>query len=82
MNFERIRYETTDDIARVTLLHDQSDMRLVKELAHVCRHLEDENPCSVVVFQGSNGQFNRGINFAEFKPDTPMDIHGFNKWKK
>jgi enoyl-CoA hydratase len=82
MNFERIRYETTNDIAYVTLLHDQSDMRLVKELTHVCRHLEDENPCSVVVFQGSNGQFNRGINFAEFKPDTPMDIHGFNKWEK
>lgn len=82
MTTPRIRYETNDDIATITLLHEQSDMYLIRELTGVLHHLEDENPCTVVVFQGTGGHFNRGINFADFKPDTPMDIHGFNKWEK
>lgn len=82
MTTPRISYETQGHIATITLLHDQSDMLLVRELTKALHHLEDENPCTVVVFKGNDGCFNRGINFAEFKPDTPMDIHGFNKWEK
>ena len=82
MSNSKIQYDTNGDVATITLLHDQSDMQLVRELTKALHHIEDENPCSIVVFRGSNGHFNRGINFAEFKPDTPMDIHGFNKWEK
>lgn len=82
MSNSRIQYTTEGNIATITLLHAQSDMLMVRELTKALHHIEDENPCSVVVFRGSNGNFNRGINFAEFKPDTPMDIHGFNKWEK
>lgn len=82
MTTPRIRYETNGNVATITLLHEQSDMHLIRELTVALHHLEDENPCTVVVFQGTDGHFNRGINFADFKPDTPMDIHGFNKWEK
>ena len=82
MTLQTIRYTTEGDVATIALLEDRSTMKMVKELTQVCNHLEDENPCSVVVFRGSNGTFNKGINFAEFRPDSPMDIHGFNKWEK
>jgi len=82
MNLSTLNYTTEGDIATITLLEQRSTMKMVKELTLVCNHLEDENPCTIVVFRGSDGHFNRGINFSEFRPDTPMDIHGFNKWEK
>jgi enoyl-CoA hydratase len=57
-------------------------MEMVRELTAVCDHLEDQSECKVVVLQGSDGRFCEGIDFAEFKPDQAMDIHGFNKWEK
>lgn len=81
-NLQTMSYTTTGDVSTITLLQDQSDMRMVKELTQVCDHLEDENDCKAVVFRGSNGNFNKGINFAEFRANGPMDIHGFNKWEK
>lgn len=82
MSTSKIQVQTAGEITTITLLHDQSDMQLVRELTKALHQIEDGTACSVVVFRGSNGHFNRGINFAEFKPDTPMDIHGFNKWEK
>jgi enoyl-CoA hydratase/carnithine racemase len=82
MKYETLSYETSGDIATVRLSQPFSDMRMVRELTAVCDHLEDENPCKAVVFRGCSEYFSRGINFAEFKPDSPMDIHGFNKWEK
>jgi enoyl-CoA hydratase len=82
MKLSTLTYTTTTDVSTITFLEDRSTMQMVKELTKVCNHLEDENPCKAVVFRGSNGHFNRGINFSEFRPDSPMDIHGFNKWEK
>ena len=82
MSNSRIQVQDNGDTTVITLLSDQSDMLLVRELTKALHQIEDESPSSAVVFRGSNGHFNRGINFAEFKPDTPMDIHGFNKWEK
>ena len=81
-NLETISYETDGEIATILLLQEQSDMKMVRELTMVCDHLEDSNPCKAVVFRGVNGNFNKGINFAEFRHNGPMDIHGFNKWEK
>jgi enoyl-CoA hydratase len=79
---QTIRYEEDGEIARITLVRSRINMEMVRELTAVCDHLEDKSECKVVVLQGSNGRFCEGIDFAEFKPDQPMDIHGFNKWEK
>jgi len=80
--YTTLSFEESGDVAKITLLHETITMAMVRELTSVCNHLEDESDCKVVVFQGAEGRFSRGIDFAEFKPDEPMDIHGFNKWEK
>ena len=80
--YQTIRYEEDGDIARITLNQAHINMAMVRELTAVCDHLEDNSPCKVVVLQGRDGRFCNGIDFAEFRPDQPMDIHGFNKWEK
>ena len=82
MKFQTLHYETNGDVATVQLIQPYSNMQMVRELTEVCNHLEDENPASFVVFRGTNGIFNKGIDFHDFRPDQPMDIHGFNKWEK
>jgi enoyl-CoA hydratase len=79
---QTIRYEEDGELARITLVRSRINMEMVRELTAVCDHLEDKSECKVVVLQGSDGRFCEGIDFAEFKPDQPMDIHGFNKWEK
>lgn len=80
--YETLNYEENGDIARVTLGRDRINMAMVRELSAVCDHLEDSSEAKVVVLQGTGGRFSLGIDFAEFRPDQPMDIHGFNKWEK
>ncbi|MCB9780888.1 MAG: enoyl-CoA hydratase/isomerase family protein [Alphaproteobacteria bacterium] len=82
MNAETVRYEERGEVAHVTLLRDRIDMQLVRELTAVCNHLEDDSATKVVVFRGAGGVFCRGIDYADFKPDQPVDIHGFGKWEK
>ncbi len=79
---QTLRYREDGDVAHVTLARVRIDMAMVRELTKVCDHLEDESACKVVVFRGANGQFSEGIDFKDFRPDQPMDIHGFNKWEK
>ena len=81
-SLETLRYTETGDVATVTFLRERINMRMVRELTAICDHLEDESSCQVVVFRGTDGRFSTGIDFEEFRPDTPMDIHGFNKWEK
>lgn len=81
-SLETLRYEEAGDVATVTLLREHINMRVVRDLTRVCDHLEDESACRVVVFQGQGDAFCRGIDFEEFRPDAPMDIHGFNKWEQ
>jgi enoyl-CoA hydratase/carnithine racemase len=82
MNYTTLTYNTHEDVATIRLIQPHSNMQMVRELTAVCNHLEDENPASFVVIRGQNGCFNKGIDFAEFRPDQSMDIHGFNKWEK
>lgn len=79
---DTLGYVEDGEVATVTLLRRQINMRMVRELTTVCDHLEDESACKVVIFRGTDGLFSEGIDFEEFRPDQPMDIHGFNKWEK
>jgi len=83
--YETLRYEESGDIATITLARaggNRISMRMVKELSRVCDHLEDQSQAKVVVFRGDGGSFSEGIDFEDFDPDKPMDIHGFNRWEK
>ncbi len=77
-----IRYEEHGNVARVWLERTHTNMRMVRDLTAVCDHLEDDSDCDFVVFRGADGVFSHGIDFADFRPDQPMDIHGFGKWEK
>jgi enoyl-CoA hydratase/carnithine racemase len=80
---ETLRYEEKSGVAHVTLLRDRVDVRVVRELAKVSEHLEDDAAdVRAVVFRGSNGTFCRGIDFRDFDPNGDFDIHGFNLWEK
>ena len=80
--YETLKFEEDGEIARVTLGRKRINMAMVRELSAVCDHLEDASEAKVVVIEGQPGCFSLGIDFAEFRPDQPMDIHGFNKWEK
>lgn len=79
---QTISYTEQDGIAYITLLSPRSNMRMLQELTEICDHIEDHSACTVVVIQGSDNRFNLGLDFADFQPDKPMDIHGFHKWEK
>ena len=81
-SLKTLRYTEDGDVATIQLLRERTTMRMVRELTVVCDHLEDVSACRVVVIRGAEGRFSRGIDFEEFRPETPMDIHGFNKWEK
>jgi enoyl-CoA hydratase len=77
-----LQYTTEGNVATIQLTQEYSTMNMIKELTLVCNHLEDENPCQVVVFKGSSTCFSRGLHFGEFHNSKSLDIHGFNKWEK
>ena len=82
MNLETLRFEESGDVATIWLAQDLINMRLIRELTAVCDHLEDQSTAQVVVLRGIDGRFCHGLDFAEFRQDQPIDIHGFNKWEK
>ena len=77
-----LQYTTEGNVATIELTQEYSTMLMIKELTKVCNHLEDENPCQVVVLKGSENCFSRGLHFGEFHDKKALDIHGFNKWEK
>ncbi len=87
---ETLRYEEAQrqgkTVATITLQRPDSgnriNVRMVQELALVCDHLEDQSQADVVVFRSCGPSFCEGIDFRDFHPDKPIDIHGFNKWEK
>lgn len=81
-SYETLDYVESGEVATVTLTRRTTNMRMVRELTAVCDHLEDKSACTAVVFRGSGGVFSEGMDFREFRPDQPVDIHGFNKWEK
>jgi len=80
--YDTLQFEESGDIATITLARPRINMAMVRELTNICDHLEDSSSAKVVVLRGQGGRFSLGIDFAEFRPDQPMDIHGFNKWEK
>ncbi len=80
--YETLTFEEADDLAVVTLVRPRINVQQLKELTAVCDHLEDASSAGVVVFRGQPGCFSEGMDFSEFHPERPFDIHGFNKWEK
>jgi len=83
---ETLTYEESGEIATVTLSRrghgNRINVRMVQDLGAVCDHLEDHSQAKIVVFRGAGKVFSDGVDFADFHPDRPIDIHGFNKWEK
>ncbi len=83
---EAISFQEHGNVATITLNRpahgNRINIRMIQELAAVCDHLEDRSKAKVVVFRGSGGIFSQGVDFGEFQPHQPIDIHGFNKWEK
>lgn len=76
--YETLGFEEVGDVATVTLKRPRIDVRQIRELERVCDQLEDVSAAKAVVFRGHSA----GIDFADFDPREPLDIHGFNKWEK
>ena len=86
LKLETLRLEESGDVATITLARPEAgnrvNVRFLKELQQVCQHLEDASDAKVVVLRADGPDFCRGIDFEDFDPKKPMDIHGFNKWEK
>jgi len=79
---ETIHLEEQNHVATITLVAEHSSMKMIKEMGRVLDHLEDNSDASIIVLKGQNGRFNLGLDFKEFTPGQPLDIHGFHKWEK
>jgi enoyl-CoA hydratase/carnithine racemase len=76
--YETIDYSEHDGVATIALRRARIDVRQIKELERALDHVEDVSACSVLVIRGQS----LGIDFVDFDPKEPLDIHGFNKWEK
>jgi enoyl-CoA hydratase/carnithine racemase len=85
MTHECLNFEERDGVAFITLDRPGGNcinVQMVADLTDVCDRLEDDSKASHVVISGAGGVFSKGVDFSDFHPDKPMDIHGFNKWEK
>ena len=85
MVFETLKLTEEDEVATITLSNGSGNFintKMISDLTSVCDHLEDHSDAKTVIITGSNGCFSEGVDFRDFHPDKPMDIHGFNKWEK
>lgn len=86
MELETLRYAEVGDVATITLAGGETGNRVntqfLRDFTHVCHHLEDESPARVVVLRAEGPDFCLGIDFADFDPERPIDIHGFSRWEK
>ena len=85
MTHETLNFEERDGVATIQLMRpggNRINVQMVQDLSDVCDRLEDESQATHVVLRGSGGVFSEGVDFSDFHPDKPMDIHGFNKWEK
>ena len=83
--YETVQYDETDGVATITLSRaggNRINIRMLKELTAICDRLEDDSDARLVVIRGTHGDFSSGVDFEDFHPDRPVDIHGFNKWEK
>lgn len=77
-----VSLHTEAEVAHLRLLRPTITMRMVHELGEALDQLEDHSAARFVVISGVDGVFCAGIDFADFRPDAPMDIHGFHKWEQ
>lgn len=84
VNFKATALEVTenDGVCRVTLRAERIAAAMVADLEALCAWLDDESDCDVVVFDGRDGRFSRGIDLSDFSTRRPPDIHGFSKWER
>jgi len=85
MVFETLKLTEDGEVATITLDNGSGNFintKMILELTSVCDHLEDESTAKTVIIKGAGGCFSEGVDFRDFHPDKPMDIHGFNKWEK
>lgn len=77
-----LKFTESAEVATIHLVSKHTSMRMIKEMGKVFDHLEDQSSCTVLVLKGTDGNFNQGLDFSDFQPNQPMDIHGFHKWEK
>lgn len=86
MELSTLRYAEHGATATITLARPEQgnriDVAFLRDFEAVCHHLADISPCEIVVIRAEGPDFCLGIDFDAFKPDTPIDIHGFAKWEK
>lgn len=85
MTHVSLNFEIRDGVAFITLNRPGGNcinVQMVSDLTDVCDQLEDGKEASHVVIRGAGGAFSKGVDFGDFHPSKPMDIHGFNKWEK
>ena len=76
-----LKFTESAEVATIHLVSKHTSMRMIKEMGKVFDHLEDQSSCTVLVLKGTDGNFNQGLDFSDFQPNQPMDIHGFHKWE-
>lgn len=76
--FETISLQDDGQVATLRLVAPQIDTRQLRELEAALDWLEDDSPATTLVIRGGS----EGIDFQDFQPEGPPDIHGFNKWEK
>lgn len=85
MTHDCLNFEVRNRVAFITLNRPGGNcinVQMVADLTDICDQLEDGEDVSHIVFQGAGGVFSKGVDFNDFHPSKPMDIHGFNKWEK
>lgn len=76
--YETLGYEEQGEIATITIKRPRINVKQIRELERVFDHLDDNSSAKALVIRGHSA----GIDFADFDPKEPLDIHGFNKWEK
>lgn len=76
--YKTIDYSEQSQVATLVLRRNRINVQQIRELEKALDHLEDQSSCKVLVLKGHS----EGIDFGDFDPKEPLDIHGFNKWEK
>lgn len=76
--YETIRFEQEGEAATIHLVRPKINVKQLRELERAFDRVEDEGTVKVLILRGAS----EGIDFADFDPKEPLDIHGFNKWEK
>src|SRR5688500_8046693 len=74
------------EITKVTLHSSggdgEVDLAMLTDFEELVVWLEDISSCSLVVFEGIQGVFCRGLNRSVFGASSTSAIHAHNRWEK